>query len=102
MSRPPPAIRLSTPTYTMLSAMIGSTSRAGGVTTLRTASDSVMLCATVKAVTTSSNWRTPPPSSSRPMRNSRWSGPIRMWWTPDGTNFCSTASTPCRVPEKYS
>ena len=55
----------------MLSAMIGSTSRAGGVTTFSTASDSVMLWATVNAVTTNSSCRTLPPSSSRPIRNSR-------------------------------
>ena len=27
-----------------------------------------------------------PPSSSRPTRNSRWSGPMRMWWMPAGRN----------------
>ena len=69
-SRPRPTIRLSTPTYTMLSAMAGSMIRAGGVTTFSAASDSVMLCATVKALTISSSRRIGPPSSNSPMRNS--------------------------------
>ena len=38
----------------------------------------------MKALTTSSSCRIVPPSSSRPTRNSRWSGPIRMWWMPGG------------------
>ena len=41
----------------MLSAIAGSMSRAGGVTMLSAASDSVMLCATVNAVTMSASWR---------------------------------------------
>ena len=77
-SRPPRTSRLSAPTYTMLSAMAGSMIRAGGVTMFSAASDSVMLCATVNEVTTSASWRIVPPSSSRPTRKSRWSGPMRM------------------------
>src|SRR5262252_3397582 len=47
-SRPPFARMLSAPTYTMLSAIAGSLSRAGGVTMLSAASDSVRLWATEK------------------------------------------------------
>ena len=41
------------------------------LTMLSAASDSVMLCATVNAVTTTASCRIVPPSSSRPTRNSR-------------------------------
>ena len=42
----------------MLSAIAGSMMRAGGLTMLSAASDSVMLCATVNAVTMTASWRT--------------------------------------------
>ena len=78
----------------MLNAIAGSMIRAGGLTMFSAASDSVMLCARVNEVTTMRSWRMDPPSRSRPTRNSRWSGPIRMWWTPAGMNRRITAATP--------
>ena len=83
-SRPSPRTRLSAPTNTMLSAMAGSMMLAGGVTRLSAASDSVMLWPMVKNDTIFSSAVQRPPSSSRPTRNRMWSGPIRMWCTPDG------------------
>lgn len=85
-----------------LSAMAGSMRRAGGVTKFSAANDRVMLCAKVNELTTISRRRTDPPSSSRPTRKSRWSGPIRMCLIPAGTNLRITAKTPCREPTKYS
>ena len=55
----------------MLSAIAGSMIRAGGLTMFSAASESVMLCATVNDVTMTASWRTVPPSSSSPTRNSR-------------------------------
>ena len=62
------------------------------------ASDSVMLWPMVKAVTMRSSVIQVPPSSSSPTRNRMWSGPIMMWWMPDGMNVLITASVPCVVP----
>ena len=70
-SRPSRISRLSAPTYTMLNAIAGSMIRAGGLTMFSAASDSVRLCAAVNIVTMNASWRTVPPRSSRPTRNSR-------------------------------
>ncbi len=82
----------------MLSAIAGSTSDAGGVTRPRAASDSVTLWPRVKAVTIRPSRPSDPPRSSRPTRNSMWSGPIAMWCIPAGTNVASTAATPGQLP----
>ena len=61
--------RFSTPTYTMLSAMSGSMSRAGGLTIWNAASASVTLWASVNAVTILSTRPALPPKRSRPITN---------------------------------
>ena len=53
----------------MLSAIAGSMMLAGGETMFSAASDSVMLCPMVNAVTMRTSAIQVPPSSSRPMRN---------------------------------
>ena len=67
-SRPSPRTRLSAPTNTMLSAIAGSMMLGGGVTMSSAASDKVMLCPIVKAVTMRTRAPQLPPSSSSPMR----------------------------------
>ena len=62
------------------------------------ASDSVTLWPIVNAVTICTSATQVPPSSSSPTRNRMWSGPIRMWWMPDGMNVFITASAPWVVP----
>ncbi len=96
---PTPRTRLSAPTNTMLRAIAGSMICGGGFTTLSAASESVMLCPTVKAVTIFTSCFHVPPSRSSPTRNRMWSGPIMMWWMPDGMNVCITAIAPCVLPE---
>jgi hypothetical protein len=53
----------------MLSAIAGSMMLAGGETRFSAASDSVMLCPMVNAVTMRTRASHEPPSSSRPIRN---------------------------------
>ena len=69
----------------MLSAIVASTGAAGTRTKPRVAAASVMLCASVNAVTVASSLRTLATSSSRHSTNSRWSAPDRMCSTPSPT-----------------
>jgi hypothetical protein len=74
---------------------------AGGATMLSAARDSVMLWATVKAVTTSGRRLVDPPSSSSPTKQQM----LRAYQDmvkPGRREFPQTATRPCRVPPKYS
>ena len=68
--------------------------RAGGSTICSVASASVMLWPIVKAVTIVSSRPRLPPSSSRPMMKSMWSGPMAMWWIPEAVKALNTAKRP--------
>ena len=87
----------------MLSAMAGSMRRAGGVTMFSAASDSVMLCATVNAVTTSSELPDRAAEQQQADEEQQVIGADQDVMDAGRARTCSTtASTPCRVPAKYS
>ena len=96
-----PAItnRLSVPTTTMLSAMSGSMMLPGGrqdverrqrerdaVPDRERRDDEARAADAIRR------------GSSNPMRNSTWSGPIRMCSMPAGMKTPSTAVVPCQLP----
>ncbi len=90
---------MSAPTTTIVSAISGSMKRADGDRMSSAASESVMLWPIVNDVTISASRDSVPPSSSSPIRNRMWSGPIRMCSMPDSTNVFTTAQRPCVLPE---
>ncbi len=76
----------------MLSAITASTGAGGTCTKPSVAAPSVMLCATVNAVTVATSRRTPRTSNSNASTNSKWSTPSRMCSMPSPVYVRTTSN----------